>query len=53
MSFTFTPEGFIDHLKVSDEFETSDLELDLQGQICHENLNVCATPCECDNSEQF
>ena len=27
---------FIDHLKVSDEFETSDHDLDLQGQICHE-----------------
>ena len=30
-------------------FETSDLDLDYQGQICHESLNVCAIPCECDN----
>ena len=33
---------FIDHLKVLDKFVTSDLDLDLQGQICHESLNVCA-----------
>ena len=34
-NFTFTVEVFIDHIKVSDEFETSDL--DIQGQICHES----------------
>ena len=42
---------FIDHLKVSGEFETSDLDLDLQGQIYHESLNVCVIICECDNFE--
>ena len=39
---------FIDHPKVSGEFETS-LNLDLQGQISHESLNVCVIPCEYDN----
>ena len=29
LEFCFTLEMFIDHLKVSDEFETSDLDLDL------------------------
>ena len=34
-----------------DKLETSDvdLDLDLQGQICHENLKVFVIPCECDN----
>ena len=44
--FTFTLEMFIEHLKVSDKFETSDLDLD--GQICHNSLNICVIPCECD-----
>ena len=49
-NITFTlVQLFIDHPKVSDKFGTSDLGLDLQGQICHESLNVCVIPCECDN----
>ena len=44
---TFSHKLFIDHLKVLDKFEASDL--DHQGQICHESLNVCVIPCECDN----
>ena len=24
-------------------------DLDLDLQICHESLNVCAIPCECNN----
>ena len=40
-------ELFKDHLKVSDEFEIGDL--DLQGQICHESSDVCGRPCECGN----
>ena len=39
---------FIDHRKVLGKFETSYLDLDLPGQICHESLNVCVIPCECD-----
>ena len=34
----FTLELFIDQLKFVDEFETSDLDLDLQGKICHESF---------------
>ena len=26
-------------------FETGDLDLDFQGQICHESSNVCVIPC--------
>ena len=37
---------FIDHLKVLDKFETSDLDLDLQGQIYLESLNVFVICCE-------
>ena len=48
-NFTFILELFIDHLKVSDEFEISDLNLALQGQICYESLDVCVIPCEYDN----
>ena len=33
-NFAFTHKLFIDHLKVLDKVETSDLDLDLQGQIC-------------------
>ena len=33
MNFTFKLEPCIDHIKVSDEFEIGDLDLDLQGQI--------------------
>ena len=36
------------HLKVWERFETSDIDLDHQSQICHESLNVCVIPCECD-----
>ena len=39
----------IDHLNVSGEFESSDPDLDLQGQICHESSNICVIPCECHN----
>ena len=35
----------IDYLKVSDELETGDLDLEFQGQICHESSNVCVIPC--------
>ena len=48
-NFTFTHKLFIDHLKVLDKFETSDFDLDLQVQICHESLNVCVISCEHDN----
>ena len=34
-----------DHLKISDEFEASDLDC----QICHKGSNVFVIPCECDN----
>ena len=30
LNFTFKLEAFIDHIKVSDTFETGDLDLDLQ-----------------------
>ena len=33
---------------VLDKFETSDLDLYLQGQSCPESLNICAILCECD-----
>ena len=46
-NFIFTLELFIDNLKVSNEFETSDL--DFQGQICYESFDVCVITCECDN----
>ena len=49
-NLTFTLELVIDYLKVSGEFETSDLDLDLQGQIIWgESLNVCVIPCKCNN----
>ena len=35
-NFTIKLELFIDHLKVPDEFESIDLDFDLQ--ICHESL---------------
>ena len=39
---------------VSGEFETSDLDLDLQGQIYHESLlKVCAIPCEFELLNHF
>ena len=44
LPFTFELSLFIDHVKVLDEFETGDL--DLQCQIFHESLNVCLIPCE-------
>ena len=49
MIFTFTLELFIDNLKVSNVFETGYFDLNIQGQICHENLNVSVIPCECGN----
>ena len=33
--------------------KTGDLDLDLEGQIYHEHLNVCVIPCDCDNFEPF
>ena len=32
-------DNYVRHL-----FETSDSDLDLQGQICHESLNICVIP---------
>ena len=40
----------IDNLRSQIISKTGDLDLDLQGQICHKSSNVCVTPpCECDN----
>ena len=39
------------HLKVSEEFETNDL--DLQDQICHKSSNVSLVPCEFANFWTF
>ena len=41
VNFTFT--------LVLDQFAPGEFDLDLQGQICHESLNICVIPCECGN----
>ena len=51
MEFYFTLKLFIDHLNISDVFETDELDLDLQGQIGLETYKFCAIPCECNNFE--
>ena len=49
LEFYLTLELFIDHLKVSDKFESDDHDLDLQDQICDEAPMFFEIPCECDN----
>ena len=40
LNFIFKIEPCIDHIKVLDEFETGDLDLDLQGQIGLETSKI-------------
>ena len=49
MTLTLKVRLFNDYLMVSDEIETSDYDLDIQGQICHESSKVSVIPCEYDN----
>ena len=42
LNFIFKLEPYIDHIKVSDEFETGDLDLDLQGQVAFETSKILA-----------